>query len=101
MRAELSDPERISAVGEDAEYDSGRITLSGDVRITSSGATYRCKTARYDSGVVVLSGGVEGKIENGTLAAEEIRVSDDGVTASGGVRLSLRFDFFGEVKGGA
>ncbi len=101
VRAELTDPERISAVGDAAEYNSGRITLSGDVRITSSGETYRCRTAEYDSGTVLLSGGVEGEIGNGTLTADEVRVSDDGVTASGGVHLSLRFDFFGEVKGGA
>ena len=101
VRAELSDPEKISAVGDVAEYDSGRMTISGDVQITTPGETYRCKAARYDSRTVLLSGGVEGKIENGALAADEVRVDDEGVTASGGVHLSLKLGFFGRIGNGA
>ena len=96
VNAELSKPKRIMAVGDAAEYDSGRMVLSGDVRITADAETYRCETARYESGMVVLSGGVKGKMKDGTLDADEIRVDKHGITASGGVHLVLNFDFFGK-----
>ncbi len=100
VKAELSDPKQISAVGNTAEYDSGRMILSDDVKITSNNESYRCETAQYESGTVVLSGGVKGEMKDGTLAADEIRVDNNGITASGGVHIVLNFAFFGKAKNG-
>ncbi len=101
VNAELNKPKRISVVGDAAEYNSGQVTLSGDVRITSSTDTYRCETVRYESGTVVLSGEVKGEMNYGTLIAGKIQVDEHGTTASDGVHLVLNPDFFGEAKNGA
>ncbi len=102
VSAEINEPSKTTATGREAEYDPGRVVLSGNVVIETGDETYQCAQAEYTkgNGTIELSGGVQGKLPSGRLQAGRVSLRDDGITASNGVHLFLNSDFF-TVQNGA